>query len=75
MTEDGDAWVAQLVEGPALDFSSGHDLRVTGLGPESASALSLEPAKDSLSLCPPRLPTSFSIKKKKKKKKEKNDKR
>lgn len=37
------AQVAQLVGHPALDFSSGHDLRVVTLGPESDSKLGMEP--------------------------------
>ena len=52
-----DAWVAQSVKRPALDFSSGHDLTVRGF--ESHVGLcpgSTEPAWDSvspsLSLCP-----------------------
>ena len=38
----GDTWVAQLVEHPTFDFSSGHDLSVHGMEP-----LSMEPAWDS----------------------------
>jgi len=37
-------WVAQLVECPSLDFSSGHDLRVMGSSPKSGSMLSRESA-------------------------------
>jgi len=33
------AWVVQLVKHCTLDFSSGHDLRVVGLSPESGSSL------------------------------------
>ena len=40
----GSAWVAQLVEHPTLDFSSGHDLRVVGSSPESGSMLSRKAA-------------------------------
>ena len=42
-------WMAHLVEHPTFDFSSGHDLRVVGLSPTPSSALSMEPAYDSLS--------------------------
>ena len=34
------AWVAQAVEHPILDFSSGNDLQVMGLSPVTSSALS-----------------------------------
>ena len=37
-------WVAQSVEHPTHDFSSGHDLRTVGSSPTSGSALSVEPA-------------------------------
>ena len=37
------SWMAQLVEHPTLDFSSGHDIRVMGLSPTSASQLSMKP--------------------------------
>ena len=37
-------WVAQSVERPTVDFSSGHDPRVMGLNPISGSVLSVEPA-------------------------------
>ena len=47
-----DAWGAQSVERPTLDLSSGHDPRVVGSSLASGSALSVEPAWDSLSLCP-----------------------
>ena len=40
--------MAQPVEWPALDFSSGHDLRVLESSPTLGSALSMEPAWDSL---------------------------
>jgi len=36
--------VAQLVECPSLDFSSGHDLGVMGSSPESGSMLGGESA-------------------------------
>jgi len=39
-----DAWVAQSVKHPTLDFSSGHDLRFMISSPMSGSALSMEPA-------------------------------
>jgi len=39
-----DAWVAQSVGHWTLDFSSGHDLRVVGLNPESGSVLGRESA-------------------------------
>ena len=41
--------VAQLVEQPTLDFTSGHDLTVMRSSPTSGSVLSVEPACDSLS--------------------------
>ena len=44
--------MAQLVRHPALDFSSGHDLRVVRLNLTSGSTLSRESACDSLSLSP-----------------------
>ena len=37
------SWVAQLVERLTLDFSSGHDPRVVGLGLVLGYALSVEP--------------------------------
>ena len=40
----GGTWVAQVVEHPTLDFSSGHDLRVVGLSPMSGSMLSVKSA-------------------------------
>ena len=39
-----DTWAAQLFKCPTLDFASDHDLRVVGLGPESGSMASVEPA-------------------------------
>ena len=36
------SWVAQLVERPTLDFSSGRDPRVVGWSPELVSTLSVE---------------------------------
>ena len=53
----GGAWVAQSAERLTLDFSSGHDLTVCGIGPHiRLRADSVEPAWDSLptshSLCP-----------------------
>ena len=48
----GGAWVAQSVEHPALDLGSGHDPGIVGSSPTSGSVLSVEPAWDSLSLCP-----------------------
>ena len=44
-----DTWVAHSVRHPALDFSSGHDLRVVRSSPVSDSSLSQESARDSLS--------------------------
>ena len=44
-----EVWVAQLVKCPTLDFSSGHDLRVMGLSPESGSTLSGKSLGDTLS--------------------------
>ena len=38
----GGAWVAQSLKHPALDFGSGHHLRVMGLSPVSGSVLSRE---------------------------------
>ena len=43
-------WVAQSVKHLALDFGSGHDLRVMSLRPMSHFPLSMESAWDSLSL-------------------------
>jgi len=43
------AWMAQSVEHPTLDFSSGHDLRVVGLSPVLGSVLGGESAGESLS--------------------------
>ena len=43
-------WVAQSVKRPTLGFGSGHDLTVCGFEPRGAD--SVEPAWDSLSLCP-----------------------
>ena len=62
----GGAWVAPSVKQPALDFSSGHGLRVMRLTPMLGSSLDMEPAKDSLSpFCsvppPPHTP-SLSLK-------------
>ena len=37
------AWVAQLVESPTLDLSSGLDLRVMDSGPMLGSVLGVEP--------------------------------
>ena len=54
-------WAAQLVERPALDFSSGHDLRVEGLSPESASMLRGESVGESLFPSGPPLPHSLSL--------------
>ena len=48
----GDFWAAQLVKNLALDFGSGHDLRVVGSSP----TLNMEPAWDSLSLPMPLSP-------------------
>ena len=42
--------MAQSVEHPTLDFSSGHDPRFLGLKPVWGSMLSVEAAYDSLSL-------------------------
>ncbi|VFV38414.1 g-protein coupled receptor 26 [Lynx pardinus] len=44
--------VAQSVEHLTLDFGSGHNPGVVGSSPVSGSVLSVEPAWDSLSLCP-----------------------
>ena len=38
------AWLVQLVEHPALDFSSGHDPRVVGWSPTLGSTVSMESA-------------------------------
>ena len=56
----GDAWVAQSVDCPTLDFGSGHDPRVMGSSPTWGSVLSMEPVCDSisLSLC---LPPSHAL--------------
>ena len=37
-------WVAQSITHPTLDFGSGRDPRVVGLGPTLGSVLSMEPA-------------------------------
>ena len=52
--------MAQSVECPSLDVGSGHDPRVVGSSPMSGSALSTEPARDSLS-APPLLMLSLSL--------------
>ena len=44
--------MAQSVELLTLDLGSGPDTMVVGLSPGSGSELSMEPAEDSLSLCP-----------------------
>ena len=41
--------MAHSVEHLTSDFGSGHEIMVMGLGPMSGSALSMEPAWDSLS--------------------------
>ena len=41
---NGGTWVAQSIEHPALDFSSGHDPRVVGSSPTFSSVLWVEPA-------------------------------
>ena len=46
------AWAARSIEHPALDFGSGHDLRVMTLSAKLDSTLSVELAWDSLPLCP-----------------------
>ena len=52
-TTNRDDWVAQLVEHPTLDFSSGHDPRVMGSSPVSGSTLNVEPKILSLPLSLP----------------------
>ena len=47
-----DAWVVQLVEHLTPEFSLGHGPRVMGSSPTLGSVLCMEPAWDSLSLCP-----------------------
>ena len=55
------AWVAQLVEHPTLEFSSGHNLTVCGFKPRiGLRADSMEPAWDSPSLSLP-LPHSCCL--------------
>ena len=56
--------MAQLVKGPNLDFSHGHDLVVHGFKPHiGLCADSVEPAWDSLSLpAPPPLVLSLALK-------------
>ena len=49
-------WVPQLVERPTLDFGSGRDPRVVGLGPVLGSVLSVEPVWNFLSLSVPLCP-------------------
>ena len=69
MELDRGAWVAQLFKHLTLGFSSSHDLGVVRWSLESGSALSVEPAEDSLShsRC-----SSLHLKKKKKKQQKKN---
>ena len=43
------SWVARLVKHLTLDFGSGHDVTLVGLGPTSGSVLSVKPASDPLS--------------------------
>ena len=51
LPEEVGAWAAQLVKGPTLDFSSGHDLMVCGIEPHVRLCTDdTEPAWDSLSL-------------------------
>lgn len=50
--------MAQSVESPSLDCSSGHVLRIIRLSPVSGSMLSTKPASDSLS--PPLYPSPSS---------------
>ena len=57
--------MAQLVKHPILNFSSGHDIRVVRSSLGSGSALSVESAWDSLSLCPSPDSCSLSLSKKK----------
>ena len=59
------AWVAQLVEHLTLDISFSHDLAVVRSNPLSSSALSVEPAWDSLSpiLSAPPPPQQINISK------------
>ena len=46
-----DAWVAQVVKCPTLDFGSGHNLTVHGIKPQVRLPTdSVEPARDSLYL-------------------------
>ena len=54
------AWVAQSIKCLALDFGSGHDIRVVRSNPRLGSALGVEPAGDSPSA--PACPTSLSKK-------------
>ena len=50
LPEEVGAWAAQLVKGPTLDFSSGHDLMVCGIEPHVRLCTdSVEPAWDSVS--------------------------
>ena len=63
-----DVWVAQSVEGPTLDFGSGHDLMVHGIELHGLCGDSLEPVWDSLSPSlsapnPPPPPHSLSVSK------------
>ena len=51
-------WVAQSVEHPTPDFSSGHDLGVMGLSPKSGSEVGMGSGWDSLSAP---LPSSCSL--------------
>ena len=69
---NGGTWVAQSIEHPALDFSSGHDPRVVGSSPTLGSVVGMEPAFEILFPSPSsRLPQlcalSLSLSNKKKK--------
>ena len=44
--------MAQSVEGPTLDFGSGHDVTVCGFEPHMGSVLTAQSLLGILSLCP-----------------------
>ena len=65
------AWVAQQVKQLTPDSGSGHDLMILRPSPALGSALSMEPAWDSLSLSAPPLLCSLKLNKEKLKKEKK----
>ena len=53
-------WMAQLVECPTSDFSSGHGLRIMRSSPQLGFAPTMESAGDSLSSSPSAPPATHS---------------